>query len=134
LAGSFYFLKAAFSGSKIFFSGRQRPADFTRLLYTNRSRITKTHWFALQFFQVIFKLKAMKRICFLLTFFLTGFSLVANQQSLRNTYLLACSDGVYEINLEPKASGEALSEEAEETHFMQPGLAHAGNFICSIGR
>lgn len=74
----------------------------------------------------------MKRICFLLTFFLTGFSFVANQQSLRNTYLVACNNEIFEIHLEPEPEGPEFSEEPGESGFRQPGLVYTKDFICSI--
>ena len=135
LLGRLYFYyKAVISSRKLFLqsgNGRQILRVFIIPTALAKPKPTGLHF---NFFQAILHLKAMKRICFLLTFFLTGFSLVTNKESLRNTYLLACNEEVYEIHLESKADSQELSEETSEAGFVHNSFAHTGNLICSISK
>ncbi len=74
----------------------------------------------------------MKRFCYLLTFLLTGFTLVANETSNCNTYLAATetTGEFYTVNLEP----ETVCPEGYQASETQTFISRNPNFICSAKR
>ena len=73
---------------------------------------------------------AMKRICYLLTFFLTGFTLVANEKSHLNTNLFACNAEVYQLTPEAKLDCRKSVEEAMNLSFFRRHTELNPAFIC----
>ena len=74
----------------------------------------------------------MKRICYLLTFFLTGFSIATNEHAVRNTFLLADSEEVSELELDFEVECKELFNAENEPGIIRNSFGQTSLFICSI--
>jgi len=79
----------------------------------------------------------MKRICYLLVWLLTGFTLAANENSYQNSFLLC--DGqtatIYQVRLDSRLPARTLLAPriaAAQEELSQAELTLNQRFICSI--